>query len=281
VDRGYKIVFWNVGAERITGFLRQDVLGRPCADNILGGSSETGEDPRMDPANPISVVLRDGKSITAEASFHHKAGHQVPVRLAAVPVRNSKGIVIGAAESFDEGFTAPDRNRRQSIRAEHGILDEKTGVACSGFIESQLQEQLALYCKYPIPFSILCIQVDGLDNFRHSLGAEAGLVILRAVAQTLENCIRPNDCLGCISEDHFLTILSECSELQLAAVADRLRESVHQEDMRWWGKMISVTVSLGGATVRSGDDARTLLERARKSLQESKMHGGNLCTILK
>jgi PAS domain-containing protein len=36
VGRDGKIVFWNDGAERITGYLRRDVIGRVCADNFLG-----------------------------------------------------------------------------------------------------------------------------------------------------------------------------------------------------------------------------------------------------
>jgi diguanylate cyclase (GGDEF)-like protein/PAS domain S-box-containing protein len=280
VDREYKIVFWNVGAEKITGFLRQDVLGRPCGGGLFAGSHAAREDTTMDGADPISAALRDGKSSTANTSFHHKSGHQIPVRIAAVPIRNNKGMVIGAAESFDEGFTAANRSNRYSIRAEHGILDQETGIACSGFIELQLEEQVALYAKYPVPFSILCIQVDGLEDLRHSLGAEAALVILRAVAQTLENCIRPNDSLGRTSDDHFLAILAECSETRIAAVANRLCESVRHEEIRWWGKAISVSVSLGGAAIRPGDEPASLVERARRSLQQSMERGGNQCTVL-
>jgi PAS domain S-box-containing protein len=36
IDRDAKIVFWNDGAERVTGYLRQDVIGRICDDNFLG-----------------------------------------------------------------------------------------------------------------------------------------------------------------------------------------------------------------------------------------------------
>src|ERR1019366_477639 len=34
-DRNRRILFWNSGAERITGYLRQEVVGRCCRDNIL------------------------------------------------------------------------------------------------------------------------------------------------------------------------------------------------------------------------------------------------------
>ena len=40
VDRHRKIVYWNRGAERISGYLRQDVTGRFCRDDILVHSDE-------------------------------------------------------------------------------------------------------------------------------------------------------------------------------------------------------------------------------------------------
>ena len=35
VDREGKVILWNDGAERVTGYLRQDVLGRLCSDEYL------------------------------------------------------------------------------------------------------------------------------------------------------------------------------------------------------------------------------------------------------
>ncbi len=35
VDQDRKICFWNDGAEKITGYLRQDVLGRFCGEILL------------------------------------------------------------------------------------------------------------------------------------------------------------------------------------------------------------------------------------------------------
>ena len=35
VDRERKILFWNKGAEQITGYRGQDVVGRHCQDNLL------------------------------------------------------------------------------------------------------------------------------------------------------------------------------------------------------------------------------------------------------
>ena len=35
VDRGGKVILWNEGAERVTGYLRQEVLGRLCTEAFL------------------------------------------------------------------------------------------------------------------------------------------------------------------------------------------------------------------------------------------------------
>ena len=35
VDPARRIVFWSAGAERITGYTAEEVVGRCCADNIL------------------------------------------------------------------------------------------------------------------------------------------------------------------------------------------------------------------------------------------------------
>ncbi len=38
VDREQRIAFWNNGAEKITGYLRQDVLGSFCREALAGAS---------------------------------------------------------------------------------------------------------------------------------------------------------------------------------------------------------------------------------------------------
>jgi diguanylate cyclase (GGDEF)-like protein/PAS domain S-box-containing protein len=280
VNRDQKIVFWNDGAERITGFLKQEVLGRLHTDSMFAPSDEPQIKSAMNLAHPIVQVLRDGKGMTTDSSIQHKSGHQVPVRISTVPIRDEEGLIIAVAESFEEGFGSSERDRRESVLSKHGVLDETTGVACSGFIESQLREHLTTFETYPIPFSILCVQIDGIDQFRTTLGAGAIPVILRAVAQTMENCIRPSDSLGRLSDDRFLCILTECLGTQVASVAGRLRTSVQHDEIRWWGQKIAVTISVGGASARAGDTNAALIERAEASLRESLVRGGNCFTVI-
>jgi PAS domain S-box-containing protein len=42
IDRNKGITFWNKGAERLTGYTREEALGRSCQDNFLSHVDNTG-----------------------------------------------------------------------------------------------------------------------------------------------------------------------------------------------------------------------------------------------
>src|SRR5215813_12811643 len=101
VDTERKILFWNDGAERITGYLRHEVVGRSCRENILMDCD--GKSCGLcGSACPLSETMHEGHSKETRVYFRHKQGHQVPVHLRVVPMRDERGSVIGAAESFEE-----------------------------------------------------------------------------------------------------------------------------------------------------------------------------------
>src|SRR5688572_1596322 len=81
VDPEEKIRYWNEGAERITGYLRQDVVGHFCRENILSSKSahppaserlpgegetdcpaqKSGSPPNGEAQTPFQTALRDGR----------------------------------------------------------------------------------------------------------------------------------------------------------------------------------------------------------------------------
>ena len=89
VDRERRILFWNEGAQRITGHLGQDVVGRFLREHLMKAKGEA-KDADSDPRDPVNAVFRDGKSSIAEVSILHKEGYRVPIVLRTVPIRNSQ-----------------------------------------------------------------------------------------------------------------------------------------------------------------------------------------------
>jgi diguanylate cyclase (GGDEF)-like protein/PAS domain S-box-containing protein len=265
VDCEQKVHFWNLGAERITGYLSQEMLGRPVPE-ITFSDKTKNEKAANNENSPLVEAIREGKPIQTEAYLRHKQGHRVPVRLRAIPIRNGQNKLIGAAACFDENTSISEWNRRRSKLEEFGCIDDDTGVPNIEFILTQLRECLDAYEKHHIPFGVLCIEVDRMEELHASYGQIAVANITRVVAHALENSLRPTDWLGRWTDKRFLAILTECSAVEFGKIGKRLQNMVNGSETDWWGDKISVTVSYSGTAARQGDSIESLLERVQETL---------------
>jgi PAS domain S-box-containing protein/diguanylate cyclase (GGDEF)-like protein len=278
IDRDQKIVFWNAGAEHITGYLRQDVVGRLSRASILAPSQEETAT-TSEAESALSSVLRDGKSVDVDVALRHKDGHRLPVRLRAAPIRNERGAVIGAVENFDESPSVSNWDRRQTRLATYGCLDETTESLSHDFTRTRLRENLATFTEHHVPCAVLCIQVDGMEHLRAAYGPAMIPETLHAAAQTLENSLRPTDSLGRWNERQFLAVLSECAESDIQAVAERLKKMVNSSAIQWWGDTVSITASMGGTAAQPGDTIESIVARAERALEASIAANGNRVTV--
>jgi GGDEF domain-containing protein len=103
---------------------------------------------------------------------------------------------------------------------------------------------------------------------------------MRVIAQSVENCVRPTDLVGCWGENQFIALLMECKESEVALVGERVRRMIGRSEVEWWGDKISVTSPVGGAGCRPSDSPEMLIARAQASLEESLARGGNCVTVL-
>lgn len=274
VDRSQKVLLWNTGAERITGYLRQDLVGHAAPKDFLGATDLRNHDADSE-RPPIDLALRDGRANTQQVSLLHKGGHRVPARLHTVPLRDANDKIIGAVESFTEYISADDLTQRQSKLAKYGCLDPVSGVLNHSMVQSHLRDALATFAEHLVPFSIVCIRIDDLDKIRARHGQGAVASVFRVVGQSLENSLRPTDFIGLWQENEFLAILIECNLSEVQFVGQRLRHMVLQAKVEWWGDLLHLTLSMGSTSAGPGDTAETMLKRAEKALHDSVAQGGD------
>lgn len=278
VDPVGKILFWNDGAERITGYLRQETMGRSINDRFLGHADADGNE-LTGPLSPLGLAIRDGKPVALQVSLRHKEGHHVPVDLHTFAVRGPGNTVVAAVESFEESIAVAEWDRRQGKLASYGCLDPATGVLTHAMMQSHLREQLGTFADHPVPFSVLCIEIDNLDKIQGRDGPGAVASVLRTIAQTLENSLRPTDFIGRWHGNQFLAILLECSIAELPRAAERLRRMIASSNIAWWGDPLPISASLGGAAAQRGDTLETLVLRAEEALRASVVAGGTSVTV--
>jgi len=268
VDEDRRIVFWNDGAERISGFLRQEVVGRFCRDNILV-HCDADNSVLCGTACPLADTMHDGRSREVDVYLRHKDGYRVPVRVRAVPVRDEEGLITGAAEIFEERAIAPDLNRGIDNPSDEVCVEQVTGLPSQDWLLARLRESLAQFTGQAIPFGILRIRLDQLTDWHERGGQQVVNVILRAVGQTLRSIIPPNDLIGRWSEGEFLAIVGNCDSGHLEKLGAQLKKIVNCVAIKWWGDYLPIRVSLGSAEANSGDTPESLLERAGESLEQS------------
>ena len=263
LDSQRKIVLWSDGAERITGYLRHEVVGRSCVPEPILHCDQPGCEFCSEEC-PLARAMKTAHCFEATVLLHHKAGHEVPVRSHAVPVRNQHGSIIGAVETFEEIQEQSDKEGCASLLQSE--RDPITSAARREVTESYLARAMAAFCEKEIPFGILLLRIEQLAQFRARFGTEAGSSILRLVARTLEGAFRKAEIIGRWSEDQFLVLVPGCEEAALGSTRDRVRRTLAGEGIEWWGERHSLPVSIGETVIRADDTLEMLLDRVEVSL---------------
>src|SRR4051794_35735697 len=76
VDRDRRLVFWNRGAEQITGHLRQEIMGRHCREHILLNCGAPGTPLCQSAICPLNKTIREGKAQKATFLFSTRTGSE-------------------------------------------------------------------------------------------------------------------------------------------------------------------------------------------------------------
>ncbi|MFQ6038603.1 MAG: PAS domain S-box protein [Candidatus Aminicenantales bacterium] len=93
IDRNGRITSFNRSAEEITGYQKQDVLGKPCCDILK--SDLCGE------SCPLEKVLQTQEPVhNYEIHIVNKEGKKVPVNITTSSLLSRDSDIIGAVENF-------------------------------------------------------------------------------------------------------------------------------------------------------------------------------------
>ena len=111
------------------------------------------------------------------------------------------------------------------------------------------------------------VRVDNLAQLRTQYGPAALREVIRIVAQTLENSLRPTDFLGRSEGGGFLAILPECNSLDAARLEIRLQGWLRNMSVKWWGDEFPVSATIVLATAESSDTVESLIARGERRLR--------------
>jgi len=280
VDLNRIITYWNKGAERITGYPNNQVLGLSCRDNLLNHVTIEGVELCYTQC-PLAACMEDGVTRDADVFLHHADGHRVPVLVRVAPMKNEKGEIVGAVETFsvDAGARAV-RQELHELR-KNIQMDRLTGVANRGYLEGKLHGVIAeLAYRQKAAIGLLFIDIDRFKIINDTYGHNAGDKVLSMVALTLKNNVRESDIVGRWGGEEFLAILYDLEDQEiLAAVAGKLRVLVESSRLDLENASLSVTISVGATLFRASDTPASIIQRADELMYQSKQDGRNRVSV--
>jgi diguanylate cyclase (GGDEF)-like protein len=156
--------------------------------------------------------------------------------------------------------------------------DALTGLTNRRQFESVLARELDRVARAGEPALLLLLDIDHFKRINDTHGHGAGDLVLKAVAETLMQCVRPMDTVARIGGEEFAVALPNCPPAFGPMVAERMRARIEQCRIPvGLTDPLSVTVSLGGAFAPQWlrSSLKLWLERADKQLYRAKAGGRN------
>lgn len=156
------------------------------------------------------------------------------------------------------------------------VIDPVTGLYNRQHLETVLPASIDSARAGDRSLAVLLVDLDALKPFNDRWGHAAGDRMLRGVAETLLANVRPSDTVARMGGDEMAIIMPDTDADTAAGVAARLVDVIGRMGAGS-GRMagVSITVSIGMATLTPADDADSLLARADKALYAAKRLGRN------
>lgn len=273
VNTDRQFLFWNAGAERLTGYTAKEIIGCYCYANILNHVGADGN-PLCCGGCPLMHTIDTGLPVAERVFLRHKDGRRIAVDVNVMPLRNDQGDVIGGIEIFRDASSAVALEMAYNSLRELAEKDPLTGVANRRHLDRILEDQVELLTRTGIPFSVIMADVDHFKQVNDTFGHPTGDKALIAVAESLQDSCRRTDVVGRWGGEEFLVIMPEQQLTTAAIAAERMRAAAAAsppEVIRERG----LTASFGATEAVLGDSAASVIERADRALYRAKSLGRN------
>ncbi|SRR6056297_43523 len=259
---GPRIVYANPAFARQTGYPIEELIGQ--TPRILQG-------PDTDPVMLQELRRRLDQDLTFEGRTvnYRKDGQPYHVEWNISPVRNPAG---ETRYYLSVQHDVSDFIQAQSKLLKRANMDTLTGLVNRNHGVELLERQLALARRHNQPWSVGMVDIDHFkacnDRYGHAVGDE----VLKALGKKMRGALRETDKPIRWGGEEFLLLLPYNDQESALNVAERMHASLKRFKHPRAG---NITISMGVATHRPGDDVKTLIERADKALYRAKRNGRN------
>ncbi len=259
----------NGAAERVLGYGRDEVAGRPISEIIPVARAEDGGVMRSVGVSHLSDLV-EGSELELPASRKDGETFHLSLKLST--------FTIGDQRYFNALIS--DITDRKAMFDKLTFLaqrDPLTGLVNRRFFFEDMDKAVAFADRHSENgMAVISIDLDRFKYVNDSLGHQAGDCLLKEVSGVLQERLRKTDVLARLGGDEFAVLLRNTDQDGAERVAEALRASLADYDFAFEGKSVEIGCSLGvalyGSEIASAED---LLARADMAMRLAKQSGRN------
>ncbi|GMV63666.1 MAG: hypothetical protein AMXMBFR74_28340 [Parvibaculum sp.] len=238
----------------------------------------------------LRIIEESVGNSTALGTTVREASEGLTSQSSASDVRSAVEAIVNASRKMEQRSTELEEHLQatkkelnelqQNLEKAHSEArtDGLTGVNNRKAFDEALARELENAAKSGDPLCLVIGDIDHFKKFNDTFGHRTGDQVLRLVASCLKTGALNGHIVARYGGEEFAVIMPATEMASAEAVANTVRETVQARELvkRSTGESLGrVTMSMGIAQFRPGDNAASLIERSDACLYEAKRSGRN------
>jgi diguanylate cyclase (GGDEF)-like protein/PAS domain S-box-containing protein len=181
-----------------------------------------------------------------------------------------EGVAVGRVYSFRD---VTDRKLLEDELSYRAFHDSLTRLANKAFFQDRLKHALNRLARTDSHLAVLFLDLDDFKTVNDSLGHGEGDQLLRSVASTLTEMLRPSDTAARLGGDEFAILIEDVTSSEaVKALAHRILDAL-RPPVRLGTNSVTAACSIGIAFDEGDITAEQLLRNADIAMYQAKNRG--------
>ncbi|MCB4436424.1 EAL domain-containing protein [Alteromonas sp. McT4-15] len=268
-DENGLITFINPVAERLTGYLEKEALGKPVHEVMNLRDVQTSE-AMLNPALYALEVKRP-VAMAYNTTLMSRHGDAFRVEDTASPIIDDKGNLLGAVIVFQDVSETVEMAVRMTHITNH---DQLTGLPNRVLLHDRIVQAISRSKMLQQSIALLIIDIDNFKYLNDSLGHKVGDTIIQSIAERLASIVGNNATLARVGGDEFACLLTDIGS---GFSADSIAMACLQAgrvpiDLN--GKLHQLSLSIGISLFpQDASNAEEMMRHADTAMYRSKTKG--------
>ena len=270
-DGDGRVKYMNPVAEKLTGWTRDEALGRPLSEifRLIEEASGRTVESLVERCLEEGLNLRLAERITLE----RRDGRRYAVESTCAPIRHADGRIVGTVIVFQD---VSDKRLLALQLAHQATHDDLTGLlnrqAFDGHLQRALEESRALGSVHALCY----LDLDQFKLINDTCGHLAGDELLCRVTALLQDSMRETDLVARLGGDEFAVLMPRRSLVEAERQVAQFHRTLQAYRFNWREKTFSIGASLGLVAIsREFKTVAHLLSAADHACYVAKEKGRN------